>query len=38
MDGALSSLERYAFYVCWVEIGKRVGIQDIPESIEGLIS
>jgi len=34
---SLSSLERYAFYVYWVEIGKRMGIRQIPESIEELI-
>lgn len=35
---SLSSLEQHAFYVYWVEIGKRMGIQEIPESIEELIS
>ncbi|KAJ8081806.1 hypothetical protein PM082_007652 [Marasmius tenuissimus] len=29
---SLSTLECYAFYMTWVEVGKRMGIQDIPES------
>ncbi|KAF8151753.1 hypothetical protein B0H34DRAFT_139014 [Crassisporium funariophilum] len=34
----LSPLERHAFYVFWAEIGRKMGIQDIPESFEGMIS
>jgi len=33
----LSPLERHAFYIYWVEIGKRMGIQDIPKSMEELM-
>ncbi|KAK1221550.1 hypothetical protein PQX77_015669 [Marasmius sp. AFHP31] len=29
---SLSTLECYAYYMTWVEVGKRMGIQDIPES------
>ncbi|KAI3604525.1 hypothetical protein WG66_008128 [Moniliophthora roreri] len=31
---ALSPLESHAMYVLWVEVGKRMGIKDIPESEE----
>ncbi|KAJ3808301.1 hypothetical protein F5876DRAFT_67379 [Lentinula aff. lateritia] len=31
---ALSPMEEEAFYIFWVEIGQRMGIRDIPESIE----
>lgn len=34
----LSPLEQRAFYVYWVEIGKRMGIQNIPKSKEELIA
>ncbi|KAF8804023.1 hypothetical protein BYT27DRAFT_7340340 [Phlegmacium glaucopus] len=34
----LSQLEKYAFYVFWVEIGKKMGIEEIPESLEELIA
>ncbi|KAL0581167.1 hypothetical protein V5O48_000857 [Marasmius crinis-equi] len=30
----LTPLEEHAFYIFWVEIGKRMGINDIPESAE----
>ncbi|KAF8883027.1 hypothetical protein BD779DRAFT_1444405 [Infundibulicybe gibba] len=33
---ALSPLELYAYYVFWKEIGIRMGIQDIPESIDAM--
>ncbi|PPQ96008.1 hypothetical protein CVT26_016170 [Gymnopilus dilepis] len=32
----LSPLERHAFYVFWLEIGKRMDIKDIPENFEAL--
>ncbi|KDR72939.1 hypothetical protein GALMADRAFT_73434 [Galerina marginata CBS 339.88] len=32
----LSPLECHAFYVCWAEIGRRMAIQDIPDSFEAL--
>ncbi|KAF9441672.1 hypothetical protein P691DRAFT_779721 [Macrolepiota fuliginosa MF-IS2] len=31
---ALSPLEEYAFCIFWIEIGKRMGIHDIPETPE----
>ncbi|KAJ4479168.1 hypothetical protein J3R30DRAFT_3657221 [Lentinula aciculospora] len=31
---ALSSMEEEAFYIFWVEIGQRMGIRDIPDSIK----
>ncbi|EKM76918.1 hypothetical protein AGABI1DRAFT_122398 [Agaricus bisporus var. burnettii JB137-S8] len=33
---ALSPLEEHAYYIFWVEIGKRMGIRDIPESLESM--
>ncbi|KAF8966173.1 hypothetical protein BDZ97DRAFT_1658235 [Flammula alnicola] len=35
---SLSPLERNAFYVFWVEIGKRMGIRDIPGTLEELLA
>lgn len=32
----LSPLERHAYYVFWAEIGRRMGIKDIPDSFETL--
>ncbi|XP_006464016.1 hypothetical protein AGABI2DRAFT_209029 [Agaricus bisporus var. bisporus H97] len=32
----LSPLEEHAYYIFWVEIGKRMGIRDIPESLESM--
>ncbi|KAF5347780.1 hypothetical protein D9756_010264 [Leucocoprinus leucothites] len=32
----LSPLEEYAYCIFWVEIGKRMGIQDIPETPEDM--
>ena len=32
----LSPLEQHAFYVFWVEIGNRMEIRDIPDTLEGL--
>ncbi|KIM48566.1 hypothetical protein M413DRAFT_20940 [Hebeloma cylindrosporum] len=32
----LSPLEQHAYYIFWVEIGNRMGIQDIPDTLEGL--
>jgi hypothetical protein len=32
----LSPLEQHAFYVFWVEIGGRMGIRDIPDTLEAL--
>ncbi|PPQ67784.1 hypothetical protein CVT25_009088 [Psilocybe cyanescens] len=32
-----SPLERHAYYIFWFEIGKRMGIKDIPDSLQGLI-
>lgn len=29
-----SPLECYAYYIFWVEIGRRMGMQDIPDSLE----
>ena len=34
----LSPLEQHAFYVFWVEIGNRMGIQDIPETLDDLVA
>lgn len=31
---SLSSLETEAYFVCWRELGHRMGIRDIPESME----
>ncbi|KXN91327.1 Transcription initiation factor TFIID subunit 11 [Leucoagaricus sp. SymC.cos] len=33
---ALSPLEEYAYCIFWVEIGKRMGIKDIPETPEAM--
>ncbi|TFK51574.1 hypothetical protein OE88DRAFT_1801631 [Heliocybe sulcata] len=32
----LSELEKQAYYVFWVEVGRRMGIKDIPESLDDL--
>ncbi|KAF8630568.1 hypothetical protein AX17_005380 [Amanita inopinata Kibby_2008] len=32
----LSALEQQAFYAFWVEIGKRMNIKDIPDSLQGM--
>ncbi|KIM44280.1 hypothetical protein M413DRAFT_378573 [Hebeloma cylindrosporum] len=34
----LSPLEEHAYYVFWVEIGNRMGIRDIPDTLEELIN
>ena len=34
----LSPLEKEAYHVFWSEIGRRLNIQDIPTSIEGMIT
>ena len=38
MDFALSLLEQHPLNVYWVEIGKRMEILDIPESMEEFMS
>jgi hypothetical protein len=31
-------MERHACYIFWVEIGNRMGIRDIPDTLETLIA
>jgi len=35
---ALSPLEEHAYYVFWKEIGHRMGIQDIPDSVGAVVA
>ncbi|KAF9476143.1 hypothetical protein BDN70DRAFT_935289 [Pholiota conissans] len=35
---SLSALEKHAFYVFWAEVGRRMNIKDIPDSLEAMLA